>query len=405
LLASCEKDNTPVPAPEIEAGSNDTTYVDEVYTVNSAIAKNASVYFWSHNGEGLLSDSATLTPSYTPSAVDAGKVVTLVLHAFANANTEPVLDSFGLVVLPVLDSLSMASGYSNDIFYSFSNGLVTSVPRTNWHFAFYTDSWSSSIITNAGANVQLFTYPLGDTTAWNTTFDVSGIDSWKALNNSDTSWIYSAFEANQKGHPDYGWGKYNSINHDVVGDSLYVLKLADGSYKKVWIIRKVSVQNTYYFKVADLDGQNEVSVTLDCRNYASKNFVYYNALTNEVLDREPAKTDWDILFTKYYSLEQLQMGNPNPVVTGVLLNRGNFAIKVSDEAVSVNTYDPHDFSTSLSVIGYDWKTFSNATFSYTMVPNRKYFVKTGSKKVYKLVFKSFAGSSTGKISFDRKEIR
>ena len=68
----------------------------------------------------------------------------------------------------------------------------------------------------------------------------------------------------------------------MVGDSVYILKLADGTYKKFQVIKKASIQNTYYFKYADLDGTNEVNEVVDCSSYNDKNFVYYSLTTAEV---------------------------------------------------------------------------------------------------------------------------
>jgi hypothetical protein len=307
----------------------------------------------------------------------------------------------------VNDSITMGAGYANDIYYSFATGIVKTQSRTDWDIAFFTEARSSAIMVNCGAGEKLFTYPLGDTSVWNTNFDLSGISEWKTMYNSDTSWIFSAFEAhtNLSDPFDYGWGTYNSLSHDVVADSLYVLKLANGSYKKIWIVKKVSVNNVYYVKVADTDGQNEVEVTIDCKNFSTKNFAYYNVVSNTVLDREPVKTSWDIVFTKYVSLEQLSMGNPSPVVTGVLLNRKTSGIKVSEESVGVDSYTSSEFSDNFSIVGYDWKAFNGETFTYSIVPDRKYFIKTANKEVYKLVFKGFAGSTSGNVSFEKKKVK
>ncbi|MFN8208236.1 MAG: HmuY family protein [Bacteroidales bacterium] len=304
------------------------------------------------------------------------------------------------------DSVTMGTGYANDIFYSFSTGIVHVENRTNWDIAFLTEKWSSSIIINGGANLKLFTYPGGDTTAWETAFDTTGILGWQALNNSDTAWNNSAFEANQLGHPDYGWGLYNSISHDVVGDSLYVLQFGNKACKKIWIVKKESVNNKYFVKVADLDGSNLIEKTIDCNGYSTKNFVYMNLTSGNLLDREPATTDWDILFTKYVTTSiyknTIQMGGSVP--TGVLLNRGVHAQKVTGEPVDLDVYTDASFSTSYTTIGYNWKTLNYSTFTYTMVPETKFFVKTGSGDVYKLVFTSFAGQSSGNIGFLKKQV-
>ena len=175
----------------------------------------------------------------------------------------------------VLDSVIMGPSYANDIYYSFTNGVVASPPRTNWDIGFHTTVMTAGIITNGAAGVNLYTYPNADTAGWNTV-DTAGISGWPILYDNEKDWEDGAFNRNATGHPDYGWGKYNPINHDVVGDSIYILKTPDGSYKKIWIIRKNSVNNIYYIRIAGLDGSNDNVKEFDINPYRNVNFVYYS---------------------------------------------------------------------------------------------------------------------------------
>ena len=209
------------------------------------------------------------------------------------------------------DSVTMGPSYANDIYYSFEDGVVASPARNTWDIGFRTTVWTASIITNGAFSVYLYTYPKADTAGWNSV-DTSGIASWPVLYDDETDWEYGAFNRNGFGHPDYGWGKYNPINHDVVGDSIYILKTLSGSYYKLWILRKNSIENTYYLRYADLDGGNQKEVTLDINPYRSKNFVYYNLDNSELIDREPDSASWDVLFTKYMGLQS--NGTYYPVV-------------------------------------------------------------------------------------------
>ncbi len=82
-----------------------------------------------------------------------------------------------------------------------------------------------------------------------------------------------------------------SSAHEVIGDSLHIIKYLDENndefFKKLWIEKKISMQNTYVFKFADLDGSNEVNQVINCNDYSDKNFVYYSLLNETILDREP----------------------------------------------------------------------------------------------------------------------
>ncbi len=204
-------------------------------------------------------------------------------------------------VVTVTETLTMGNAYINDIYYSMADGIVSTVPRTNWDIAFQTGSRSSTILINGGAGMKLYTYPNGDITSWNSV-NTTGIETWKALNNSDTTWSLGAFERNALGHPDYGWGIYNSVNHDVVGDSLFVIQLQDQSYRKLWIKKKASSENKYIFQVANIDGSGTVLDTVDCNPYITKNFIYYSFSTKNAIDREPAMDAWDFVVTKYIEM-------------------------------------------------------------------------------------------------------
>ena len=63
--------------------------------------------------------------------------------------------------------LSLNTGYTNQSFYSMQNGEVLNVSNDDWDIAFSTESFSSTIRTNDGKGVELYSYNLGDTSAWN----------------------------------------------------------------------------------------------------------------------------------------------------------------------------------------------------------------------------------------------
>ncbi len=298
-----------------------------------------------------------------------------------------------------VDSIVMGPSYANDIYYSMENGEVHSVDRDNWDIAFHTLTWSSEILINEGAGAELRTYPKADTSGWDA-IDTTGLSTWPVLYNDEHEWLNGAFSRFTKGHPDYGWGVYNAITHDVVGDSLYILTFADGTAKKIWIQRKISTQNVYKFKYADLDGSNEVAETVGCADYASKNFVYYSLHTGELLDREPASGSWDILFTKYIAIQE--NGTPYPV-TGVLNNIDVPANEFNEVGQDFDDWSAKPMDSTKSPIGYDWKYFNMGTFSYVVDDSTAFFISTRATDVYKLVFSVF-DYMAGKVVFSKSMV-
>lgn len=296
-------------------------------------------------------------------------------------------------------SISLLPSYTNQSFYSLENGEVANLNNTDWDLAFSTATMSSSIRINAGVGTELYSYPLGDTTDWNT-FNSSNLSNWLPIYNSDTNWFVGAFDKNSTSMFDMGWGMYSMITHHVTGDSLYAIKTVGGDWKKLWIQKLAN--DEYTFKYANLDGTNEINTSVSKLNYSDKNFIYYSLDQNSVLDREPNSIDWDITFTKYITPVQ---GMPYGV-TGVMSNDGVQVAQVDNlpDPNSYSDFSQHSMSTEINTIGYDWKSFDMSTFSYSVEPYRCYFVKDLKDKVWRIIFTSFEGSSTGNIEFNTQEI-
>lgn len=299
------------------------------------------------------------------------------------------------------DSVSLGGGYGNQSFYSLDNGEVANVDNTNWELAFDVSGFGSALRINGSKGVELYVYPNADTSAWNTALDTSSIGGWTQLYDSDTSWAYGA--GNSSADPndpfDLGWGTYNPTTHIVTGDSLFVMKLGNGALKKLHIIRLGS--GSYEFRHADLDGSNAVNNSLSKSSYAGKNYVYYSLTNDQLIDREPAASDWDIVFTSY-------VGSLGPGVwygvTGALHNQGVTVAEagsLSDPGTYTN-YSAHTFSSEINTIGYDWKTFNMSTFSFDLDDSLAYFISDQDGKIWRMVFYGFAGNSTGNINFDKE---
>lgn len=294
-----------------------------------------------------------------------------------------------------IDTVSMGPGYTNDVFYSFKNGTIKSETRSNWDIAFTTYKMSSNILVNGGGGASVYLYPSGDTSSWSS-IDTAGFSTWSQLLNGEDSWENGAFSQNSLGHPDYGWGVYNMVTHNLSGDSIYIIKTVAGQLKKLWIVSKQSAANIFTFRFANIDGSNDTTIVLDCNPYDSKNYVYYSLTTKTVADREPDADTWDLVFTKYVAA-QPQGGFY--VVTGVLANETVQIAKVITGDTLTTDWASATFTDNMSEIGWDWKTFSMSTFAYTVADSTVYFVQTIEGDIYKLIFTGFAGSSTGNSYF------
>ena len=298
----------------------------------------------------------------------------------------------------VTETVSVGAGYTNDVYYSLENDEVKTTDRANWDIAFQVSGMGSTIRTNGANDVVLYNYEKGDTSHWSSV-DTAGISGWKKYYNSDSSWSKGAFSETAKGMFDLGWGKYSMITHYVTADSLFVLKLANGEYKKLWIDRLAS--GVYYFKHADLDGSNEKLDTLRKADFVDRNFGYYSLQNGTKTDREPDNNSWDLVFGKYAK----EVGPAYVMgVTGVLANSGVNINKVSGVDVANADTLNTSFSNNIAEIGYDWKKLNYATYQYAAVDSLTYFVKSIVGDIWKVVFTGFGGSSTGNFMFTKEKV-
>jgi len=297
------------------------------------------------------------------------------------------------------DTVTVNPGYTNQTFYSFSTGTVSSVSNLDWDLGFQLRGYLASILINSKNNVRL--YKANKSVAdWSTmtAADTTGILSTPTneLFNSDTSWNFGAF--NRTNNPadmfDLGWGNYDFMTHAITGDSVYFIKLSSGVYKKLCI---VSLANSIYdFKWADLDGSNETLGAINKTTYAGKSFVYFSLLNNQIIDREPSFYSWDLSFAQYLTTTPITYK-----VTGVLLNDSITAVKAYPVDVNNASSVGLTFDKAINIIGYDWKTFNMATNTFDISDSTVYFVQDHQGTIWKMIFTGFGGSANGNFYFSK----
>ncbi len=296
-----------------------------------------------------------------------------------------------------IDTVSVGAGYANQIWYSLPNDNQGSAAKNNWDLAFDCGGQGGAIHINSITGTTLWGYPKADTSGW-ATVDTSGIKTWATRWNSDTSWSEGAFNryANASNPYDMDWGIYSMITHYVTGDSLYIIKLASGTYKKLWIVQLAN--GIYSFRYANLDGTSDTPAQIVKATYTGKNFAYYSIQNNTALDREPLSANWDLVFTQYTTFIPSAY-----TVTGILHNNGVAVAQaepISTPTAYVN-YGAHSFNTAINEIGYDWKTF---TTSFVIDDSLVYFVKRSNGDIWKIIPTGFGGSSTGNFIFSKEKI-
>jgi type IX secretion system substrate protein len=298
----------------------------------------------------------------------------------------------------VIDTVSLGGGYANQKWYSLENDEQGSSPKNNWDIAFDCSGFGSSIHINSVTGTLLWKYPTADTAGWSAV-DTSGLSGWAKLFNSDTTWSIGAFDKGivLSNPNDLGWGVYNSLTHIVSGDSIYIIKLASGAYKKLWIQSLAS--GTYTFKYADLSGSGLQNGSLVKSGYTGKNFGYYSLQTNAAVDREPVSANWDLSFMQYTTFIPAAYG-----VSGIMTNAGVRTAQANNIGNTATYIDwgSHSYTTRTSEIGYDWKTFTGTTYAIT--DSLIYFVITNAGDLWKVIPTGFGGSANGNMIFSKEKL-
>lgn len=327
------------------------------------------------------------------------KVFTFLAMAFVvfSANAQRVDATTGATEITV----TTGAGYADEVYWGFETFNHT-VARSAWDIAFTTAQMDVNILANNGNGVMLYTYPNGDIDDWDTV-DTTGM-AWSPMFNSIENWEMGAFLQNAVSGSDfdYGWGVYSMTTHNITGDSIFIIKVADSDYRKLAIIRKVATENQWDFKFANLDGTNEVTVNFDADDYSEKHFIHYSIIDEQLVEQEPAAADWQLLFTKYYDYTIPYY------VSGVLAKSGVAVQEVRESGLNQETftdYDEAEFSENISTIGSDWKSFNMGTMQYDIVDTVVYFVRElPDGDIWKMYFTEFGGSSNGNYVFMQENL-
>lgn len=304
---------------------------------------------------------------------------------------------------PQFDSTNMGATYSNQVFYSMDNGVISTSNNDNWHIAFSVsgNGAAGSAVWLNDANTIVYNCPF-DTSHWNS-FDTTGYKSWKRLLNSDTSWTNGAFNTYRGAAStfDMGWGILNPANNYwTFGDSLYLLQI-NSVFKKFWIVSLKT--GVWEFKYANLDGSNEHTTVINKSNYPNKNFVYYSILNDSILNREPNISSWDLTFQKNTDF----VANQYVSVSSVFSNKKIWSAKANatDSASAANVQTPlTPLTQNISNLGREWKKFSSAT-GWVVYDSIAYFLYNyDSTSFYRIVFVGFSGQGSGITYFYKEKL-
>lgn len=298
-------------------------------------------------------------------------------------------------------TVSTAPQNAEQVFYRLSDDSRTAVQLSSWDIAFEVTGITGSVLVNTAKGMAVFKTPYA-VAQWNE-LDTAGLQAgWPEQQNSEVNWSSGALNQGLTADPfDLGWGIYDFSDNSVTGDSIFVLRMADGSYKKFMVNGYAAPTNSFTFTLADLDGGSEQVGTLNRSAFAGKNFGYYSFALPGTLDLEPPAAGWDLLFTKYKAF----VTQPVPAfypVAGVLQNKQVTALQVDGVPVGQAQWEGGGLNSDMNIIGFDWKSFDMEILAWEFVQDRSYFVKDRSGNIWKLVFTGYGGGASGNFTFTKE---
>jgi Secretion system C-terminal sorting domain/HmuY protein len=315
------------------------------------------------------------------------------------------------VVAQTIKSITTGAGYKKQSFVKLNTGTETIVDDTSWDIAFtvygqqdagiHINESAGSSMGQALPGVSIFDALSTDFAA---TPDPTVLTDFQLLND-ETSWAFGALNSGRvASNPfDYGWGAYVPGNGAVTGSKVFVVKLRNGTFKKLQIQSLTGL--TYTFRYADLNGANERTATVNKADHTGKTLAYYSLTTNQSVQAEPTG-GFDLLYCRYVTklYDPSTMTDINYQLTGVLNGRGVEVAKATSVTQTDVDYAKWDdsLSTRIDVIGHDWKSFTGA--GWVVATDFAYYVRAANDNVYHMYFIDFEGSATGTAVYEIRNL-
>ncbi|HEY1040908.1 MAG TPA: HmuY family protein [Bacteroidia bacterium] len=288
----------------------------------------------------------------------------------------------------VTAQVDMGNDYKQQIYYSLGNNSIVSTNlKVDWDLAFESSATGTHIKLNSAKWMGIYKT---QQTVFSTVTDTSGY-----ANNT----MYDAPSGNMDSTAVGSWqdGKVYVLFRGYTPSGSKI------GFKKIQFIS--SDASTYTFKYANLNGSSEQTITLT--KQSSKNFTCFSINTNAVANIEPDKENFDLWFTQF---THVYADHTPYLVVGILSNphkvKTSRITDISFDNIKLNDTITHPFTPHVNNIGFDWKTFSLNTNTYTVDPSMCFIIKATDGFYYKLHFIGFynSGGLKGSPKFEFKKL-
>lgn len=297
----------------------------------------------------------------------------------------------------------------NRVFIDLSANRQTARNRGEWDLGLYTVSGQYRVILNSSTG--MLAYPLTKTTLTEVVAaDTVGLGArvdtdaiFTAINSpTPPSWVTTSVAWMDNPTGDITKTAFAEVAASEADNKVYIVnrgKNPDGTrrgWKKVRVIRNGT---GYTVQHADISASTFQTIQVT-RNDAYL-FNYVNFATNNVVEIEPRKEQWDIAFTVFTNTFPLSSTNPAAGVIPyvffdvVLQNRYNvetaqvLSSTISYENFAESNLSGITFSTSQLGIGSSWRGIVPQTGQTSLRTDRFYLVRDAGQDIYKLRFTAF----------------
>lgn len=280
-----------------------------------------------------------------------------------------------------------------------SNSVVSITPANQWALGFSCKASDFVITTNSGYN--WFIYNTNDSI-----FSENNLPSEKSI------WEFDL----QSAYPDStaigDWISILDID-TLYHKNVYLLGHYSGNlYDQKYKIRFLKVTlKEYIFSIQNFG--SDIIDTVNIYKNPNKNFVFLSPGDRNILDFEPNRNSYDIIFEPYYTITT-QVGITAPyLVRGALLNSFETLAVIDsltpyydiDKKILENYY----FTFQKDIIGFDWKEVlidqNSGNASYKIKTNCSYLIQTQEGNFFKLRFINYQlNGENGFPSFEFEQI-
>ncbi|MFY7816675.1 MAG: secretion protein, partial [Chryseobacterium taeanense] len=236
-------------------------------------------------------------------------------------------------------NMSMGASYQNRVFFDLSANNMVSQPANSWDIAFYRNSsMNFGTRINDAQNIEVY-QASNNPSDWSniTTNSVASYGSPLYNLDNTTAIQEGAFE---QGTATYGWGEYNPANHHIEGKVIFILKyVSTNTYYKFMIEDYFGGYTFKYAKWNTTTSSWDATVSKTIANGSDDAyFNYFSFATDDkVANLEPSKSNWDFMFTRYwtdYPYVDPNTGQPATMkyrMSGVIQNTNISVAKVQPE--------------------------------------------------------------------------